>query len=68
MIRSTGRFIIAQPTAAVIRSNSAPVYDLCITVGRYEKDGEALLVLLPSEEPGMVRQLTDRKIPVNGIK
>ncbi|XP_048239770.1 probable ATP-dependent RNA helicase DDX10 isoform X1 [Haliotis rufescens] len=35
---------------------------------RYEKDGEALLVLLPSEEDAMVQQLQDKKIPVNRIK
>ncbi|XP_067674680.1 probable ATP-dependent RNA helicase DDX10 isoform X2 [Haliotis asinina] len=35
---------------------------------RYEKDGEALLVLLPSEEDAMVQQLQDKKIPINKIK
>lgn len=29
--------------------------------------GESLLVLLPSEEEGMVKELTDRKIPINKI-
>lgn len=35
---------------------------------RYKEGGEALLVLLPSEEKGMVQQLTERKVPINGIK
>ncbi len=35
---------------------------------RYEKDGEALLVLLPSEEGAMVQRLKDKKIPVESIK
>ncbi|XP_046565409.1 probable ATP-dependent RNA helicase DDX10 isoform X2 [Haliotis rubra] len=35
---------------------------------RYERDGEALLVLLPSEEDAMVQQLQDKKIPINKIK
>ena len=35
---------------------------------RYEKDGESLLVLLPSEEEFMIKQLTDKKIPVEKIK
>ena len=35
---------------------------------RYEKDGEALLVLIPSEEEGMVEQLKTKKIPVSKIK
>ena len=35
---------------------------------RYEKDGESLLVLLPSEEEHMVRQLKERKIPVEKIQ
>ncbi|XP_065586151.1 probable ATP-dependent RNA helicase DDX10 [Cyrtonyx montezumae] len=35
---------------------------------RYKEGGEALLVLLPSEEKGMVEQLAQRKVPVNEIK
>uniref|UniRef100_A0A6I8NNF7 ATP-dependent RNA helicase n=1 Tax=Ornithorhynchus anatinus TaxID=9258 RepID=A0A6I8NNF7_ORNAN len=35
---------------------------------RYKEGGEALLVLLPSEEKGMVQQLTQKKVPVNEIK
>uniref|UniRef100_A0A8C6Z9S3 ATP-dependent RNA helicase n=1 Tax=Nothoprocta perdicaria TaxID=30464 RepID=A0A8C6Z9S3_NOTPE len=35
---------------------------------RYKEGGEALLVLLPSEEKGMVEQLAQRKVPVNQIK
>ncbi|XP_064413961.1 probable ATP-dependent RNA helicase DDX10 isoform X2 [Latimeria chalumnae] len=35
---------------------------------RYKEGGEALLVLLPSEEKGMVRQLEERKVPINKIK
>uniref|UniRef100_A0A8C0G3D4 ATP-dependent RNA helicase n=1 Tax=Chelonoidis abingdonii TaxID=106734 RepID=A0A8C0G3D4_CHEAB len=35
---------------------------------RYKEGGEALLVLLPSEEGGMVHQLSQRKVPVNEIK
>uniref|UniRef100_A0A8C3IB21 ATP-dependent RNA helicase n=1 Tax=Chrysemys picta bellii TaxID=8478 RepID=A0A8C3IB21_CHRPI len=35
---------------------------------RYKEGGEALLVLLPSEEKGMVHQLSQRKVPVNEIK
>uniref|UniRef100_A0A452J047 ATP-dependent RNA helicase n=1 Tax=Gopherus agassizii TaxID=38772 RepID=A0A452J047_9SAUR len=35
---------------------------------RYKEGGEALLVLLPSEEGGMVHQLSQRKVPVNKIK
>ena len=34
---------------------------------RYERDGQALLVLLPSEEAGMVAVLGARKIPVTRI-
>uniref|UniRef100_UPI00358E136B probable ATP-dependent RNA helicase DDX10 n=1 Tax=Myxine glutinosa TaxID=7769 RepID=UPI00358E136B len=34
---------------------------------RYKEGGESLLVLLPSEEPAMVRQLKDRKVPINKI-
>ena len=36
--------------------------------GRYETDGEALLVLTPSEEEHMVSQLKDKKIPIEKIK
>ncbi|ESO84953.1 hypothetical protein LOTGIDRAFT_81796, partial [Lottia gigantea] len=35
---------------------------------RFEKNGEALLILLPSEEESMIKQLTDRKIPINQIR
>uniref|UniRef100_A0A8C3U5W9 ATP-dependent RNA helicase n=1 Tax=Catharus ustulatus TaxID=91951 RepID=A0A8C3U5W9_CATUS len=35
---------------------------------RYKEGGEALLVLLPSEEKGMVEQLTQRKVPISEIK
>ncbi|PIK54857.1 putative ATP-dependent RNA helicase DDX10 [Apostichopus japonicus] len=35
---------------------------------RYEKDGESLLFLLPSEEYAMVKQLNDKKIPILKIE
>ncbi|XP_041354361.1 probable ATP-dependent RNA helicase DDX10 [Gigantopelta aegis] len=35
---------------------------------RYHKDGESLLVLLPSEEDAMVKQLQQKKIPITKIK
>ncbi|XP_042906559.1 probable ATP-dependent RNA helicase DDX10 [Parasteatoda tepidariorum] len=35
---------------------------------RYEKGGESLLVLLPSEKDSMIKQLADRKIPIEEIK
>nr|KAG5710983.1 hypothetical protein BaRGS_013717 [Batillaria attramentaria] len=35
---------------------------------RFECDGEALLVLTPSEEEDMVLQLKERKIPINKIR
>ncbi|XP_063807665.1 probable ATP-dependent RNA helicase DDX10 isoform X2 [Pseudophryne corroboree] len=35
---------------------------------RYKEGGEALLVLLPSEAKGMVRQLEEKKVPINEIK
>ncbi|XP_060682043.1 probable ATP-dependent RNA helicase DDX10 [Hemiscyllium ocellatum] len=35
---------------------------------RYKEGGEALLVLLPSEEKAIVKQLEEKKIPVNEIK
>ena len=35
---------------------------------RYEKDGQALLVLLPSEEPAMVQELGDRRVPIARIR
>ncbi|XP_067889816.1 probable ATP-dependent RNA helicase DDX10 [Heterodontus francisci] len=35
---------------------------------RYKEDGEALLVLLPSEEKAMVKQLEEKKVPINKIK
>ena len=34
---------------------------------RYEEDGQALLVLLPSEEPGMLAALGAKKIPITRI-
>ncbi|XP_049634599.1 probable ATP-dependent RNA helicase DDX10 [Suncus etruscus] len=35
---------------------------------RYKEGGEALLLLLPSEEKGMVQQLLQKKVPVKEIK
>lgn len=35
---------------------------------RYNKGGEALLVLLPSEEEAMLEQLTQKKIPIQKIE
>ncbi|XP_062949710.1 probable ATP-dependent RNA helicase DDX10 [Cynocephalus volans] len=35
---------------------------------RYKEDGEALLILLPSEEKGMIQQLLQKKVPVKEIK
>ncbi|XP_030850357.1 probable ATP-dependent RNA helicase DDX10 [Strongylocentrotus purpuratus] len=35
---------------------------------RYEKDGEALLVLLPSEEEAMVAEMETRRIPIEKIE
>ena len=35
---------------------------------RYEKGGESLLVLLPSEEEEMVRLLEEKKIPIQQIR
>ncbi len=35
---------------------------------RYEQGGESLLILLPSEEEEMSKQLTERKIPIQKIK
>ena len=35
---------------------------------RYEKEGKALLFLLPSEEEGMLEQLQTKKIPIQGIR
>ncbi|XP_047734985.1 probable ATP-dependent RNA helicase DDX10 [Prionailurus viverrinus] len=35
---------------------------------RYKEDGEALLILLPSEEKGMVQQLLQKKVPVKEIR
>ncbi|XP_060090826.1 probable ATP-dependent RNA helicase DDX10 [Heteronotia binoei] len=35
---------------------------------RYKEGGEALLILLPSEEKGMVQQLSQKKVPINKIK
>ena len=34
---------------------------------RYKEGGEALLLLLPSEEKGMVGQLQEKKVPINKI-
>lgn len=39
-----------------------------ILLTRYKEGGEALLVLLPSEEKGMVEQLAQKKVPVSEIK
>eukprot|EP00066_Takifugu_rubripes_P023474 XP_011612740.1 PREDICTED: probable ATP-dependent RNA helicase DDX10 [Takifugu rubripes] len=35
---------------------------------RYKEGGEALLLLLPSEEKGMLRQLLDKKVPIQKIQ
>ncbi|XP_073727362.1 probable ATP-dependent RNA helicase DDX10 [Misgurnus anguillicaudatus] len=35
---------------------------------RYKEGGEALLVLLPSEEKGMLAQLQEKKVPINKIQ
>ncbi|XP_054830831.1 probable ATP-dependent RNA helicase DDX10 [Eublepharis macularius] len=35
---------------------------------RYKEGGEALLILLPSEEKGMAQQLVQKKVPINNIK
>ncbi|XP_012514585.1 PREDICTED: probable ATP-dependent RNA helicase DDX10 [Propithecus coquereli] len=35
---------------------------------RYKEDGEALLILLPSEEKAMLQQLLQKKVPVKEIK
>ncbi|XP_077197725.1 putative ATP-dependent RNA helicase DDX10 [Paroedura picta] len=35
---------------------------------RYKEGGEALLILLPSEEKGMVQQLLQKKVPISKIK
>ena len=35
---------------------------------RYEKDGKALLFLLPSEEQGMLAELQQKKIPIQSIQ
>ncbi|XP_048577553.1 probable ATP-dependent RNA helicase DDX10 isoform X2 [Nematostella vectensis] len=35
---------------------------------RYQKDGQSLLVLLPSEEQEMIKALKDKKVPINEIK
>ncbi|XP_007539348.1 probable ATP-dependent RNA helicase DDX10 [Erinaceus europaeus] len=35
---------------------------------RYKEGGEALLILLPSEEKGMIQQLLQKKVPVKEIK
>jgi len=35
---------------------------------RYHKDGQSLLVLLPSEEQDMIKALEDKRIPINKIR
>ncbi|KAM7012360.1 putative ATP-dependent RNA helicase DDX10 [Tautogolabrus adspersus] len=35
---------------------------------RYKEGGEALLLLLPSEEKGMLSQLQEKKVPINKIQ
>ena len=35
---------------------------------RYEKDGSALLILLPSEEAGMLEALKEKKVPIEMIE
>lgn len=35
---------------------------------RYQKNGQSLLVLLPSEEQEMIKALEDKKIPINRIR
>ncbi|XP_019936883.1 probable ATP-dependent RNA helicase DDX10 [Paralichthys olivaceus] len=35
---------------------------------RYKEGGEALLLLLPSEEKGMVSQLQEKRVPINKIQ
>lgn len=35
---------------------------------RYQKGGESLLVLLPSEKEAMLQRLGEKKIPINEIK
>uniref|UniRef100_A0A3B5AS65 ATP-dependent RNA helicase n=1 Tax=Stegastes partitus TaxID=144197 RepID=A0A3B5AS65_9TELE len=35
---------------------------------RYKEGGEALLLLLPSEEKGMVEELQEKKVPINKIQ
>ncbi|XP_017348786.2 probable ATP-dependent RNA helicase DDX10 isoform X2 [Ictalurus punctatus] len=35
---------------------------------RYKEGGEALLILLPSEEKGMITQLQEKKVPINKIQ
>ncbi|XP_077389394.1 putative ATP-dependent RNA helicase DDX10 [Festucalex cinctus] len=35
---------------------------------RYKEGGEALLLLLPSEETGMIAQLREKKVPINKIQ
>lgn len=35
---------------------------------RYKEGGEALLLLLPSEKKGMLRQLLDKKVPIQEIQ
>ncbi|CAJ1064687.1 putative ATP-dependent RNA helicase DDX10 [Xyrichtys novacula] len=35
---------------------------------RYKEGGEALLLLVPSEEKGMIKQLQEKKVPINKIQ
>lgn len=39
-----------------------------MSISRYEEDGESLLVLMPSEEDGMLQQLQQKKIPIEKIE
>ena len=39
-----------------------------LSVSRFERNGQALLVLLPSEEEHMVQQLQEKKIPIKKIR
>lgn len=41
---------------------------LSLSLCRYKEGGEALLVLLPSEENGMIAQLQEKKVPINKIQ
>ena len=35
---------------------------------RYEKDGQAILLLTPNEEPEMIKELQLKKIPITRIE